>query len=217
MDIKKISDEQLAKILWDYNSLDENPEKADVIFVPCSTDIRVAIRSAELFKKGYAPYILFTGSEGKMSKDLFDKPEAVVFAGVAKKEGVPENVILLETEATNTGENIKFGRKILEECELDIKKILIVQKPYALRRMYATFKKQWPEVDFTLASTNVSYEEYPNEFVNKQLLIETLVKTTQRIKEYPSKGFQIEQEIPEDVWNAFEELVHRGYTKHIIT
>jgi len=215
MNIKKMSDEELAKILWNYNSISENPQKSDLIFVPCSSDIRVAKRSSQLFKDGFAPYILFTGNEGKMSKDIFNKPEAEVFAEIARKEGVDPNIILTETESKNTGENIALSRKLLEECELDIKKILIVQKPYALRRMFATFKKQWPEIEFSLASTNVSFEDYPNEVINQEQLIEVLVKTTQRVINYPEKGFQIPQEIPQEVMDAFNELVNRGYTKRI--
>jgi len=38
----------------------------------------------------------------------------------------------------------------------------------------------------------------------------------QRIKEYPKKGFQIEQEIPDDVWVAYEFLVEAGYTNRLI-
>jgi hypothetical protein len=42
-----------------------------------------------------------------------------------------------------------------------------------------------------------------------------MVGDTQRVKIYPEKGFQIPQEIPEEVWNAYEELVKRGYSSHI--
>jgi len=38
----------------------------------------------------------------------------------------------------------------------------------------------------------------------------------QRIKEYPAKGFQIYQEIPERVWKAFERLVELGFDGHLI-
>ena len=38
----------------------------------------------------------------------------------------------------------------------------------------------------------------------------------QRIKEYPAKGFQIEQEIPEDVWESYERLTHSGFDTHIM-
>jgi hypothetical protein len=43
-----------------------------------------------------------------------------------------------------------------------------------------------------------------------------MVGDLERIKLYPEKGFQIYQEIPEDVWAAFEELVNAGYTRHLV-
>ncbi|MGI5826485.1 MAG: YdcF family protein, partial [Patescibacteria group bacterium] len=62
----------------------------------------------------------------------------------------------------------------------------------------------------------ISYEEYPNEAFTKDFLINNMVGDIQRIKEYPAKGFQIPQEIPDEVWAAFEELVRRGFTKLLI-
>lgn len=43
-----------------------------------------------------------------------------------------------------------------------------------------------------------------------------MVGDLQRIKEYPIKGFQIQQEIPSNVWDAYEKLVSLGYTSHLI-
>ena len=43
-----------------------------------------------------------------------------------------------------------------------------------------------------------------------------LVGDLQRIKEYPKKGFQIEQEISPEVWEAYEYLVGLGYTNYLI-
>jgi hypothetical protein len=43
-----------------------------------------------------------------------------------------------------------------------------------------------------------------------------MVGDLQRVKEYAKQGFQIPQEIPGNVWKAYEELVRRGYTKHLI-
>ena len=38
----------------------------------------------------------------------------------------------------------------------------------------------------------------------------------QRIREYPAKGFQIHQDIPDNVWQAFERLVALGFDGHLI-
>ena len=43
-----------------------------------------------------------------------------------------------------------------------------------------------------------------------------MVGDLQRIRLYPQKGYQIAQEIPGDVWAAYEELVRAGYDGHLI-
>jgi len=84
------------------------------------------------------------------------------------------------------------------------------------RRTFASFKKQWPEKDFLVTSPPISYEDFPNSEISKEELVNAVVGDLQRIKVYPEKGFQISQDIPEDVWLAYEELVKLGYTKHLI-
>jgi len=43
-----------------------------------------------------------------------------------------------------------------------------------------------------------------------------MVGDLQRIRVYPEKGFQIAQEIPADVWEAYEELVQMGFDSRLI-
>lgn len=142
MNMQDITDDELAKILWDYNFLQQPIEKADVILCLGSNDIRVAQKAAELFLEGFAPYVLFSGKSGVLTKNQFKKSEAEVFADEAKRLGVPDSVILIEDQSTNTGENIRFSKQVLEECELTISNVIVVQKPYMVRRAFATFKKQ---------------------------------------------------------------------------
>ena len=42
-----------------------------------------------------------------------------------------------------------------------------------------------------------------------------MVGDLQRIRIYPGKGFQIPQEIPDNVWAAYEKLIGWGFTKHL--
>lgn len=93
-------------------------------------------------------HILFQVGNESLTKDIFDKPEAEVFADVAMKLGVPEEVILIENKSTNTGENVIFSKRLLQEKGLDFNSFILVQKPYMERRTYATFKKRWSEKDF---------------------------------------------------------------------
>ncbi len=208
--------DKFAKIIWDYHQMQQKPEKADCIFVLCSLDTRVAERATELYKQGFAPYILFSGGFGALTKDLFEKPEAEVFADIALEAGVPSEFIITESTSTNTGENILFSKKLLGELNYNFNKFILVQKPYMERRTYATFKKQWPEKDFIVTSPKLSYEEYMDNPAFKEKTLHIMVGDLQRLIEYPTRGFQIPQEIPSDVLDAYQQLVDLGYTKHLI-
>jgi uncharacterized SAM-binding protein YcdF (DUF218 family) len=84
------------------------------------------------------------------------------------------------------------------------------------RRSYATFKKHWPEKKLMVTSPQLSFEAYPTEEIPLDKVIHIMVGDLQRIKEYPEKGFQVYQEIPADVWQAWERLVELGYNQHLI-
>lgn len=191
-------------------------KKADCIFVLGSMDTRVAEYAADLYLQGYAPVLLMSGGFGNFTTGVFKKPEAEIFADIAVGKGVPRGAILIENKSTNTGQNIEFSKRILAQQGLDPKTFILVQKPYMERRTYATFKKVWPEKEFIVTSPQILFDNYPSEAYSKDQIINIMVGDLQRIKEYPAKGFQIYQEIPTEVWSAFERLVVAGYTNHLI-
>ena len=194
--------------------------KADAILVLCSHDERVAERGAQLFLEGWAPLIIFSGGRGEITKKLWDEPEAVRFARIAMDLNVPRASILVEPNSTNTGENVQFTKKLLDERGLDPHKFIVVQKPYMERRAFATFRRYWPEKEVVVTSPQVSLREYLAEYSNSSLsasdVVGIMVGDLQRIKLYPALGFQIAQEIPDEVWSAFEGLVRAGYDKYLI-
>jgi len=205
----------LAKKLWDYHHLNDAMVKSDCILALGSHDTRVADRAAELFLEGWAPVLIFSGGLGNVTRGIWTETEADKFAAIAVKKGVPENAILIENKSSNTGENILFTQKLLQEKNLDPQNFIVVQKPYMERRSYATFKKHWPQKNILVTSPQISFEDYPNSEIPVERVINIMTGDLQRIKIYPDKGFQIPQEIPDDVWDAFEQLVALGYDKHL--
>jgi uncharacterized SAM-binding protein YcdF (DUF218 family) len=210
----------LAEKLWRYHQLNHQLSRADVILVLCSHDKGVAVRGAQLFLDGWAPLLIFSGGLGSITKHLWQEPEADQFAKIAVEMGVPKDKILIENRSTNTGENVRFTKHLLADRHIVVRTFIVVQKPYMERRAYATFKKLWPDVDLIVTSPQVSFEEYLRQYSNETLspddVVSIMVGDLQRIRVYPEKGFQIPQDIPDDVWRAYEELVKSGYDKHLI-
>jgi uncharacterized SAM-binding protein YcdF (DUF218 family) len=199
--------------------LHEKSEKCDAVFCLCVRDTRVAERAVQLFLDGYGEWLIFSGGFGKLTKDTFAKPEAEVYADIALGFGVPKDRIIIENKSANTGQNIELTYKLLQDRDLQLHSFLLVQKPYMERRTYATFKKQWPDADTEIfvTSPQIPYEKYFNDDNPKELIINLMVGDLQRIREYPKLGLQIGQDIPAEVWTAYEKLVAAGYDKHLIT
>lgn len=206
--------DELAKIVWDFGLMHHHLKKADTIIVFGSYNPIVAEQAAKVFLEGFAPVIVFSGGRSRATAN-WEKTEAETLAEVAISLGVPKDKILLETQATNSGENTQFSRELLAKNGIEPKVVIIVQKPYVERRTYATVKKQWPEVDVILTSPEISYEEYMTTVLDKDRTINTMVGDLWRLKAYADSGFQIPQDIPENVWKAGEGLVQAGYSKSL--
>lgn len=211
---------ELAEKIWDYHRLNQSLERSDAILVLCSHDTAVAERGARLWLEGWAPLLIFSGGLGAVTSRLWSEPEADQFASIARGMGVPEESIVVENRSTNTGENVLFTRRLLAERGIEAGKFILVQKPYMERRAYATFRKLWPEKEAVVTSPQATFDEYFDRHANRALskdeAVGIMVGDLQRIRIYAEKGFQIPQEIPEEVWAAFEELVAAGYDKYLI-
>ncbi len=206
----------LAKKLWNYHHTHHGLQPSDCILVLGSHDTRVAERGAELYLQGWAPLLVFSGGLGRLTKEEWSQPEAELFAKIALEKGVPPDAILIENQSTNTGENILFTQQLLQQKNLDPQRFIVVQKPYMERRSFATFKKHWPQKELCVTSPQLSLEEYITENLPLEKVINIMVGDLQRIKIYPQKGFQVYQEIPADVWEAYEHLVAMGFDEQLV-
>lgn len=190
---------------------------ADAIFCLCSLDTRVASHAASLFLQGFAPLLIFSGGSGKLTEGRFDEPEADAFAAIAKDLGVPEDKIITENKSQNTGENVRFTYELLQKKGLKFGNFILVQKPYMERRTFATFAKQWPDTStsFTVTSPEIGFEEYFDEQNPREFIYNVMVGDLIRLKVYAERGFQVSMAVPEDVWEAGQNLIRAGYDSHL--
>ena len=207
-----------AQMVWDYMCLHQEPVKSDAVFCLCSHDTRVAVRAAELMNQGFGKYLIISGGAGRLTKDIFNEPEAEIFKKITLEHGVDPSKIIIEPKSTNTGENIRFTYRLLAERNIKVSSFVLVQKPYMERRTFATFKKQWPDptTAISVTSPQLTYEKYVSSGISKEDVINIMVGDLQRIKEYPKLGFQIAQDIPVAIWEAYERLVDTGFNKHLL-
>ncbi|MBD1556699.1 YdcF family protein [Vibrio sp. S9_S30] len=199
---------QDIETVWHYMQMHQRIKNADCLFCMCSNDERVAEYTASLYLDGIAPKLVFSGAQGRLTEGLFDLSEAEHFAEIAKQMGVPSEHILMETQATNSGENVVFTANLFREINFSPNRILLVQKPYMERRAYATFKQQWslPYKKVMVTSPGGKFSDYFTDTIPSSLVIETMLGDFERLQTYPEKGFQIEQEIPKEVILAYKNI-----------
>ncbi len=200
-----------ARLLWDYHCIYHAPRAADAIIGLGSYDLRVAERCADLHAAGFAPLVLFTGGAGNWTSGLYASSEAAAFRDRALECGVPSDAILIEEEATNIGENVRFSRALLPEART----VFLVTKPQTQRRCLATAERQWPSVDAIVTAPLHDFADQPTPHHPMAGLIGEMVGDTWRMVAYPKRGFQSEQPIPDGVREAFDLLVSRGFTRHL--
>ncbi|MGW8952657.1 YdcF family protein [Streptomyces sp. NPDC055709] len=207
---------QDAQRLWDYQSMGHELRPCSVAIGLGSHDLGVADTTVDLYRRGMMPLIVFSGSTSPTTRERMPRGEAVHYRERAMELGVPGSVILTETRARNTGENIRFSRSLLEESRIEVSSVLLVSKPYEERRAYATARKLWPEVEFVSASTPMTLDGYIDSIGDARLVIDMLVGALQRLLIYPAQGFMISQEIPADVTAAYERLAAQGFTSRLV-
>ncbi len=208
--------DKYAKIIWDYMPMHHKLEKADLILVCGNDDDMTSEHTLELFNKDFAPMILVSGSGSLKNREGFQENEAQRIVNFLIQNGISSDYIIVEDKARSTGDNANFSRDLLKERNINPEKIILVTKPYMERRVYATFHKQWSGPKYYISSKKISYEDYSISFPDKDHFINLMVGDLYRIKEYPKLGFQIEQKIPDEVWQAGQELVKMGYNKYIL-
>ncbi|WP_424860940.1 YdcF family protein [Streptomyces sp. MMS24-I29] len=208
---------QRAKLIWDYHRMHHRLRPVDAAIGLGSHDLGVATHAAELYRAGLFTTLVFSGGNSPTTKARFPRGEAVHFSEHATRLGVPEDAILLEPDAANTGQNIAFSREVLAAAGVVPKTLLLISKPYMERRSYATARKVWPEVEVFCTSEPLEFTDYLKSIGDAKLVLDMLVGDLQRLIDYPRLGFAVEQHVPDDVHAAYESLIRDGFTSRLIS
>lgn len=211
------TDRVMARAIWDYNRMGHAPRRCSVAVALGCHDTGVAVTTAHLYREGLFPLVVFTGASGASTHDLFPEGEAKHFRNIARGLGVPEEAMLVEPNATNTGENIALSKDLIEQSGLDeVKTLMLITMPYMERRAYATCRMIWPGVDIVCASRPDRYEDYVAQHGREDEIIAMMLGDLHRIIEYPIRGYSEKQVVPADVFEAFDQLRIHGYDEWLL-
>ncbi|MFC5460847.1 YdcF family protein [Massilia niabensis] len=84
------------------------------------------------------------------------RAEAEVIGENLIKLGLPESALILETVATNTGENVCFGRaRVAEVMNVStIRSVVVIGKICSARRYLMTLQRHWPGLRMSVCPVN---------------------------------------------------------------
>lgn len=113
---------------------------ADVILIPGASQPQLMERAAELYHKGFAPFILPSGG----ATPYVETTEWEFLRNLGVSLGVPPEAILREDQATNTHENARLSLGVLQTRGIQPKQAILVCKNYHARRALLTYQFIFP-------------------------------------------------------------------------
>src|SRR3990167_1278702 len=149
-------------------------ENVDAIIIMGNNDLKQVTHMWRLWtemppeqKEKVKFYISGKGGHGTIKDPIFSHTEAETMQRWLVSLGVPNTQIVIETEATNSGENVKYLDKLIpRECHT----FLMSGTPAGIYRQIRTFAKQWQRDGEFLTSPPLTLDEYfsPDEMQNFQ-------------------------------------------------
>ncbi len=143
-------------------------------------------KTMELYESGMFEYLVVSGG---VTGD-WDESEASIIKKDLVKRGYPETKILIEDKATNTGQNVDFSMRVVDETLGlgNIKSLIAIGKISSARRYLMTLEKWWPECEKMIAPVN--YFSVPSEkwYENVEFRDRVMFEI-EKIPGYIQKGF----------------------------
>ena len=198
--------------IWSYLSSESSKKKSDAIVICCSYDLRVCDHACELITEGYSDTLVISGKSGNWTRHLWIEPEAHIFYQRAKSNGINSQKILLESNATNFGENITFSKALIPLST----SITFVTKPNSILRAKLTAEAQWPEINFSVSCPELKFPNEISNIIGVWGVISEMVGDIDRIIKYPEHGFQTKHQLPENIIANWRYLKDQGFTSHLL-
>ncbi|MDD6051429.1 MAG: YdcF family protein [Clostridiales bacterium] len=160
--------ERFIRAVTEFIYVEDAPEEADVIFVPGSRKIEHALRAAELYRAGYAPYVLPSGRYTIKRGYFMELPEPLkseypglfdtewaFLREVLMRHGVPDHAILREDQATYTWENAQRSRDVLQARGIACRTAILACHAFHARRALLYYQAAMPETRFIVCPASM--------------------------------------------------------------
>lgn len=137
----------------------DEPQNADAIFLPGGSHPEQPEYAAELYKLGYAKWLIPSGGisvkrdkwPGVRSKaDVYNgdyKSDCEFFTDVFLKNGIPASAIIGESRSGHTRDNAFFSWEAANRAGIEIKTALIVCKAFHARRCLMLYQMAFPNTE----------------------------------------------------------------------
>ena len=140
--------------------VENQPQKADVIFLPGGAYPEAALYAAKLYQECYAPLVLPSGKgyfelspqEAEKTPYAADgcRTEWEYLSRILQHSGVPRRAILREDRATYTYENAIYSRAALDAAGITVKKAILCCQAFHARRALMYYQEQFPETEILM-------------------------------------------------------------------
>ena len=145
--------------------MEDAPQKCDIILIPGTSNSAITERAAELYRAGYAPFIMpsgkFSSSLGRFAAENIDNPR---YAGdyatdfeyckhILMANGVPESAILREDRATNSMENAIFSAQAAKDAGIVVKRAIICCQAFHARRAFLSYASHFGGAELIMVPT----------------------------------------------------------------
>ena len=151
--------EKLFEDITNFIFLDHSPQRADIILIPGGSYPSLPERAAQLWREGYAPWILpsgrysvktgtFNGVKEHCDRyNLSYETEWDFMRDVLVKNGVDPSAILREDQSQWTKQNAQFSRQVADAAGIRVDRALLCCKAFHARRAYMCYQLAFPQAE----------------------------------------------------------------------
>lgn len=140
----KRNDIKLFDEIYDYLSEQDNPERADLIFVFGAKTLARIEKAIQVYRKGFSSLIMISGA-GPFYEKNRKSTEAERYRDFAIRTGIAGKNIIIEKKSITIADNVRRSLNLLDKKGIGYESIILVNSPYTQRRGWVHFKKYLPD------------------------------------------------------------------------